>query len=441
MPQPNLAPPAAASARAGPPTTMSHTLVTFHAHPDDEALLTAGVMAKAADAGHRVVAVFATDGEAGDADPAAFGAGGRSAGQRRAEAEAAAAVLGRRPGGVPRLRRQRVRPPTASRPVGAVLGRAGRRGRRAPGRRAAGGATPTCSRSTTGYGGYGHPDHVQVHRVGLRAAELAGTPVVLEATVSRELLGAGAELAASLGYELGTSFRPGRARPLVPARGRDHHGRRRDRPARPQAGGHAGPRQPGHEREGVDTCGAWPCSPRCPTTCSPSPSPRSGTCAGARRPATPRRRRVRRPGMSTPDAPRRSRARTSCHERAPERRSSRRQAQVAAAVGDRDRRCPSRSSVAMFVVVLPRVTGSTLLGGLGGPRQARALAGPAADGRLAGQHGHLHRRADELAARAHPSAGVRGQPGVERGVERAALRRRGRRGGDLPDVRLVGLHR
>jgi LmbE family N-acetylglucosaminyl deacetylase len=34
-------------------------------------------------------------------------------------------------------------------------------------------------------GGYGHPDHVQVHRVGVRAAELAGTPVVLEATVPR----------------------------------------------------------------------------------------------------------------------------------------------------------------------------------------------------------------------------------------------------------------
>ena len=37
-------------------------------------------------------------------------------------------------------------------------------------------------------GGYGHPDHVQVHRVGTRAAELAGTPVVLEATVPRDLI-------------------------------------------------------------------------------------------------------------------------------------------------------------------------------------------------------------------------------------------------------------
>jgi LmbE family N-acetylglucosaminyl deacetylase len=37
-------------------------------------------------------------------------------------------------------------------------------------------------------GGYGHPDHVQVHVVGARAAALAGTPVLLEATVDRELL-------------------------------------------------------------------------------------------------------------------------------------------------------------------------------------------------------------------------------------------------------------
>jgi LmbE family N-acetylglucosaminyl deacetylase len=36
-------------------------------------------------------------------------------------------------------------------------------------------------------GGYGHPDHVQAHHVGVRAAQLAGTPVVLEATVDRRL--------------------------------------------------------------------------------------------------------------------------------------------------------------------------------------------------------------------------------------------------------------
>ena len=37
-------------------------LVVLHAHPDDEALLTAGTMARAAAQGHRVVLVVATDG-------------------------------------------------------------------------------------------------------------------------------------------------------------------------------------------------------------------------------------------------------------------------------------------------------------------------------------------------------------------------------------------
>ena len=36
---------------------MSRTLVAFHAHPDDEALLTAGTMARLAAEGHRVVLV------------------------------------------------------------------------------------------------------------------------------------------------------------------------------------------------------------------------------------------------------------------------------------------------------------------------------------------------------------------------------------------------
>ena len=38
------------------------------------------------------------------------------------------------------------------------------------------------------HGGYGHPDHVQVHRVGVRAAELAGTRRVYESTANREFL-------------------------------------------------------------------------------------------------------------------------------------------------------------------------------------------------------------------------------------------------------------
>ncbi len=40
------------------------------------------------------------------------------------------------------------------------------------------------------HGGYGHPDHVQVHRVGVRAAERAGTPRVYEATMNRDQVAA-----------------------------------------------------------------------------------------------------------------------------------------------------------------------------------------------------------------------------------------------------------
>ncbi|HUS61522.1 MAG TPA: hypothetical protein VMY34_04945, partial [Acidimicrobiales bacterium] len=35
---------------------------------------------------------------------------------------------------------------------------------------------------------YGHPDHIQVHRVGLRAAELAGTRRVYESTIDRDAI-------------------------------------------------------------------------------------------------------------------------------------------------------------------------------------------------------------------------------------------------------------
>ena len=67
-------------------------------------------------------------------------------------------------------------------------------------------------------GGYGHPDHLQVHRVGQRAGELAGTPVVLEATINRDLMRMGADLAGSLGL---------RAAPELHARRRSTTGTRR----------------------------------------------------------------------------------------------------------------------------------------------------------------------------------------------------------------------
>jgi LmbE family N-acetylglucosaminyl deacetylase len=55
-------------------------------------------------------------------------------------------------------------------------------------------------------GGYGHPDHIQVHRVGMRAAELAGTPRVYQATMNRDHMARGllafVEQAEAAGVEL-----------------------------------------------------------------------------------------------------------------------------------------------------------------------------------------------------------------------------------------------
>jgi LmbE family N-acetylglucosaminyl deacetylase len=41
------------------------------------------------------------------------------------------------------------------------------------------------------HGFYGHPDHIQVHRVGTRAAELAGTKRVYQSTGNRDRMRAG----------------------------------------------------------------------------------------------------------------------------------------------------------------------------------------------------------------------------------------------------------
>jgi LmbE family N-acetylglucosaminyl deacetylase len=56
-------------------------------------------------------------------------------------------------------------------------------------------------------GGYGHPDHVQVHRVGLRAAERAGTRRVFMATVNRDYLLSLADSAPEMGVAMTTEQR------------------------------------------------------------------------------------------------------------------------------------------------------------------------------------------------------------------------------------------
>ncbi len=168
------------------------TVVSFHAHPDDEALLTAGTLAKAAAEGHRVVLVVATAGEAGlAATGAAAGDLGRHRGvelQRSAAAIGCARVdvWGYADSG------WSVDPGTAP----AADGFAGADVEEVAERLAAilreeNADVLTCYDPA---GGYGHPDHVMVHRAGILAAARARTPVVLAATVDRRPLQAAARL-------------------------------------------------------------------------------------------------------------------------------------------------------------------------------------------------------------------------------------------------------
>ncbi len=164
---------------------MSFTLVAFHAHPDDEALLTSGTMARASAEGHRVVLVVATQGGVGLVASDFVKAGESLATVRAAELRRSATALG-----CARVEflgysdsgldgSQTAADAFASTDVDAAAERL------AAILRAEGADVLTTYDPA---GGYGHPDHVQVHRVGARAAELAGTAVVLQATVDRDLI-------------------------------------------------------------------------------------------------------------------------------------------------------------------------------------------------------------------------------------------------------------
>lgn len=159
------------------------TVVSFHAHPDDEALLTGGTLAAAADAGHRVVVVYATDGGAGLSGDATSRRPALAR-TRRTEAMAAAAALG--------ASRVEFLGYADSGDDGQAPGDAFARAdvHEAAARLAALLRVESADLLTSydAAGGYGHPDHRQVHRVAARAAELAGTPTVVEATVDRDVL-------------------------------------------------------------------------------------------------------------------------------------------------------------------------------------------------------------------------------------------------------------
>jgi LmbE family N-acetylglucosaminyl deacetylase len=167
------------------------TLVFVHAHPDDEALLTAGTMARAAAEGHRVVLVVATDGASGltsDAFRADLTA------TRRAEVEASAAALG--------VHRTICLDYPDSGLHGEVPGGFAHVGAFTVARRIARVCDEEEADVLVGYdpsGGYGHPDHVQVHRSVRTASVLcARAPRLFEATLPREPIAAAARIAAAM---------------------------------------------------------------------------------------------------------------------------------------------------------------------------------------------------------------------------------------------------
>ncbi len=160
-------------------------LVCFHAHPDDEALSTGGLMRRAADAGHEVVLVTATRGEQGEPKPGVLLEGQELWERRVEETKVAAEILGcvsneflgyedsgmmGEPTNDNPTCFWRADHDEAAHRLASILER----------------VRADVLTIYDDHGLYGHPDHIQVHRVGLRAAEIAGVSHVFEATVSRE---------------------------------------------------------------------------------------------------------------------------------------------------------------------------------------------------------------------------------------------------------------
>jgi len=161
------------------------TLVCFHAHPDDECIATGGTIAAAHAAGHRTVLVVATRGERGEVAPGVLSDGEALWERRLVETYAAAEALG-----IDRVEflgyvdSGMMGEPTNDGPytfwtadVDAAAERLAAILRE---------EQPDVLTIYDDHGGYGHPDHIQVHRVGLRAAELAGVSTVLQATMNRD---------------------------------------------------------------------------------------------------------------------------------------------------------------------------------------------------------------------------------------------------------------
>ena len=160
------------------PTVHRPTLMTVHAHPDDETIGTGGAMAKAVGAGYRVVLVTCTRGELGEIVVAAMDTpdNQRRLGEIRAgELELAMGVLG-----VTEWENLGYRD-------SGMMGTAGNHDPRSFWQADLDDAArrltwlvrryqPDVMTTYNDFGGYGHPDHIRTHDVAVRAFARAGDP-------------------------------------------------------------------------------------------------------------------------------------------------------------------------------------------------------------------------------------------------------------------------
>ena len=160
------------------------TIVFLHAHPDDESISTGGSIARAVREGHRVVLVVGTHGDHGEA-PADLAEGETVVDRRRKETEASCSVLGIHrlvwlgysDSGMTGWEQNNL--PNAF--INADLEEASDR--------LVAVLDEENADVLVGYdwhGGYGHPDHIMVHRVVHAAGAKRPSVALWEATMNRD---------------------------------------------------------------------------------------------------------------------------------------------------------------------------------------------------------------------------------------------------------------
>jgi LmbE family N-acetylglucosaminyl deacetylase len=181
--------------------TFAGTVLFVHAHPDDEAILTGGTMAALAAEGCDVILATATNGELGEQPDDLLLPGQTLAHRRMAETRWAADILGvkrveflgYRDSGMADTATNADPDAFCNEPVPAVAERVAQL------------IADTGADVIVGYdpnGGYGHPDHVQVHRVGRAAAALCPQVALFEATMNRDHLRRGVASLRSAGASI-----------------------------------------------------------------------------------------------------------------------------------------------------------------------------------------------------------------------------------------------